>query len=70
MDAWTLDDKLNYAMEAMLGYQESDLSESLPEPTAVFDTKLGSLLFCSAHEMMHAGQIGLLRRSLGMSPLR
>ena len=34
------------------------------------ETKLGALFFCSVHEMMHAGQIGLLRRLLGKSPLR
>ena len=33
-------------------------------------TKLGALFFCSLHEMMHAGQIGLLRRLLGKTPLR
>jgi hypothetical protein len=35
----------------------------------LFDTKLGSLLWCAQHEMLHAGQIGLLRRLLGQSPL-
>ena len=52
--------------------KESDesLAEKLPEPHAVFDTKLGSVFFCSAHEMMHAGQIGMLRRLLGREPIR
>jgi uncharacterized damage-inducible protein DinB len=35
----------------------------------LFDTKLGALLWCAQHEMLHAGQIGLLRRLLGHSPL-
>ena len=37
-------------------------------PHPLFDTKLGSLLWCSRHEMVHAGQIGLLRRLLGRRP--
>jgi hypothetical protein len=32
-------------------------------------TKLWSLLWCAQHEMLHAGQIGLLRRQLGYPPL-
>lgn len=58
------------ALQELAGYQDEDLQESLPEPHAVFDTKLGSVFFCSKHEMMHAGQIGLLRRELGKEPVR
>ncbi len=47
-----------------------ELETKVPEPHAVFDTKLGSLFFCASHEMMHAGQIGLLRRLLGNEPVR
>jgi len=32
-------------------------------------TKLECLHWCSHHEMLHAGQIGLLRRQLGQKPL-
>jgi hypothetical protein len=52
------------------GYSDDELAESVPMPYAVYPNKLGSLLFCSAHEMLHAGQIGLLRRLLGKQPLR
>jgi uncharacterized damage-inducible protein DinB len=41
----------------------------LPPVHPLFDTKLGALLWCAQHEMVHAGQIGLLRRLLGHSPL-
>lgn len=58
------------SMEELVKHTDDSLSESLPAPTAVFDTKLGSVLFCSFHEMLHAGQIGLLRRMLGKSPVR
>ena len=46
------------------------LSESIDKPYAVYPNKLGALVFCSHHEMLHAGQIGLLRRLLGKTPIR
>jgi hypothetical protein len=36
----------------------------------VTPTRLGALLFSSHHEMLHAGQIGVLRRLLGKAPVR
>ncbi|MFV1964174.1 MAG: DinB family protein [Pirellulaceae bacterium] len=51
-------------------HTETDLDEPCEEPYALFATKLGALFFCSAHEMMHAGQLGLLRRLLGKTPIR
>jgi hypothetical protein len=47
-----------------------ELEASVPEPYVVFPNKLGSLYFCASHEMLHAGQIGLLRRLLGKEPIR
>jgi uncharacterized damage-inducible protein DinB len=48
-----------------------DALDSTPLAPAhpLFDTKLGALLWCAQHEMLHAGQIGLLRRLLGHAPL-
>ncbi len=46
------------------------LQEPIDMPWAVTPTKLGGLIFCACHEMMHAGQIGLLRRLLGYEPVR
>jgi len=54
----------------MAGFPAGQLSEPAEMPYAVYPTKLGALLFCSHHEMIHAGQIGLLRRLLGKSPVR
>jgi uncharacterized damage-inducible protein DinB len=59
-----------HAMQELSRYTDRELEVKLPEPHAVFDTKLGSIFFCSAHELIHAGQIGLLRRLLGKKPLR
>jgi hypothetical protein len=51
-------------------FSAESLSEPVDMPYAVYPNKLGSLLFCSHHEMIHAGQIGLLRRLLGKAPIR
>jgi hypothetical protein len=58
------------AMTELARYADADLEVPVEEPHAVFDMKLGAVYFCSLHEMMHAGQIGLLRRLLGKSPIR
>jgi hypothetical protein len=51
-------------------FTAESLAESVDMPFAAYPTKLGSLLFCSHHEMIHAGQLGLLRRMLGKQPVR
>ena len=58
------------ALREMAGYSEALLNEPAEDPRAVFETKLGALFFCSHHELLHAGQIGLLRRLLGKPPVR
>ena len=57
-------------MAEMAGYDEATLSEPVDMPYTAYAAKLGALLFCSHHEMIHAGQIGLLRRLLGKPPVR
>ncbi len=39
-------------------------------PHPVFTTKLGAVEWCGKHELVHAGQIALLRRLMGKKPLR
>lgn len=46
------------------------LREPCDMPFCVYPTKLGALLFAPIHEGIHAGQIGLIRRGLGLSPIR
>ena len=46
------------------------LLESVDMPFAAYPTKLGAILFCPLHEHIHAGQIGVLRRALGLEPIR
>ncbi len=58
------------ACEEMSGFSDAQLSEPIDMPYAVYPTKLGTLVFCADHEMLHAGQIGFLRRLLGKEPIR
>jgi hypothetical protein len=48
---------------------DADLDAEVVHPHPNAKTKLYALLWCANHEMMHAGQIGLLRRQLGYEPL-
>lgn len=52
------------------GFDTGVLLEPVDMPFAVYPIKLGAILFCPLHEQIHAGQIGLIRRSLGLSPVR
>lgn len=49
---------------------EATLDDEVGPPHAGFATKYGSLLFAADHEMMHAGQIGMLRRMMGKTAMR
>lgn len=51
-------------------FTPEQLAEPSDMPYAGYPTHLGALLFCPLHEMIHAGQIGLLRRLFGKSPVR
>jgi hypothetical protein len=57
-------------LEEAPSFTLEQLKEPVEPPYAVEATKLGSLLFCSHHEMLHSGQIGLLRRMLGKEAIR
>jgi uncharacterized damage-inducible protein DinB len=48
---------------------EDELNEPPLRPHPLFTTKVGGLFWCAQHEMLHAGQLGLLRRQLGQAPL-
>jgi hypothetical protein len=51
------------------GQDEGELDQPVRHPHPLARTKLQALLWCAHHEMVHAGQIGLLRRQLGHAPL-
>jgi hypothetical protein len=48
---------------------EAELDQPIQDPVPFAKTKLLMLLWCARHEMVHAGQIGLLRRQLGYAQL-
>jgi uncharacterized damage-inducible protein DinB len=56
-------------IEELVSLAEEQLDEPPMKPHPLFDTKFGSLTWTSRHEMLHAGQIGLLRRQLGAPPI-
>jgi hypothetical protein len=51
-------------------FDGEQLDEPTEPPHAAFATRYGALLFAGGHELVHAGQIGLLRRLMGKAPLR
>ena len=57
-------------LEEIGALPESVLDEPSLQPHPVFDTKGGALEWSARHEMLHAGQIGLLRRLFGEKWLR
>lgn len=58
------------AMDELAGCEEADLQTSVAEPYLIYPNVLGSLFFCASHEMLHAGQLGLLRRLMGKATKR
>jgi uncharacterized damage-inducible protein DinB len=48
---------------------DGELDKPVLKPHALCKTKRESLFWCANHEMLHAGQIGLLRRLLGHAPV-
>lgn len=65
----TFDAVHEQVMQTLAEYPPEELDESVGEPYVIAPTRLGSLFFCAHHEMLHAGQIGLLRRCLGKDPV-
>lgn len=63
----------NNVYQAMLNWLDPLSDSILDEPIRVAHrfcvTKRDSLEWTAAHEMIHAGQIGILRRALGASPV-
>lgn len=58
------------ALREAASFDPNALHEPTEPPHAGPATRLGSLMFAANHEMLHAGQIGLLRRLMGLTSLR
>ena len=54
----------------IVSFDGEALDQELGPPTSSYATRYGALLFAGDHEMLHAGQIGMLRRLMGKAPLR
>jgi hypothetical protein len=71
VDIRTIFDRVHaQVLQEAPSFTADQLKEPVDAPYAVEATKLGCLYFCSHHEMLHAGQIGLVRRLLGKEPVR
>jgi DinB superfamily len=57
-------------LEELKALAEADLDQVVVHPHPLARNKFQALLWCARHEMLHAGQIGLLRRQLGYLPVR
>jgi uncharacterized damage-inducible protein DinB len=58
-----------HVVDEISALDDAVFDEAVTDPHPHFSTKGGALVWCAEHEMMHAGQIGLLRRLLGKPPL-
>jgi len=65
-----LDKVFDRSLSEMAGFSQESLDEEIGPPTAAYATKFGCLLMAVNHEMLHAGQIGLSRRLMGLDPVR
>jgi hypothetical protein len=65
-----LDAVFDQSVSELQACSEADLNVPLDEPHPVFKTKLSAVEFTALHEMVHAGQIAMLRRLMGKPPLR
>ena len=64
------DEVHRHAIEELRSLPDEHLDKPTEPAHPRFKTKFGAIQFCPLHEMLHAGQIGLLRRLLGMKPIR
>ena len=56
-------------MAELAGLDDARLDEPILVPHSLFTRKGDALAWCPQHEMIHAGQIGLLRRLIGRPPI-
>lgn len=68
-------DRFNQVHERSLQGLTADIDpavllQPIDLPYAVYPITLGGILFCPLHEVLHSGQIGMLRRLLGLPPIR
>jgi hypothetical protein len=60
----------DYVLVELPLVDDAELDNPTDPPHGRFKTKLGAIDFSSQHELVHAGQIAMLRRLMGKPPLR
>jgi hypothetical protein len=65
----TFDAVFARVLDEVVRLPEAELDMPVLKEHLIAKTKLDSLLWCAQHELVHAGQIGLLRRQLDHPPL-
>jgi hypothetical protein len=56
-------------LEELPTYPDADLDLPIFKPHALFKTRYESLRYAPLHEMIHCGQIAMIRRMLGQKPI-
>jgi hypothetical protein len=56
-------------LEELPTYPDADLDLAPLIPHALFNTRIASLRYAPLHEMIHCGQIAMIRRMLGQKPV-
>ena len=56
-------------LEELPSYPDADLDLAPLRPHPLFATRIAGLRYAPLHEMIHCGQIALIRRMLGQKPL-
>lgn len=51
-------------------FDPAELDQPMDPPVAGYATRYGAMLMAPHHEMLHCGQIGMLRRLMGLVPVR
>jgi len=65
----TLDRVHEQALAEARDYRDADLDLPMHFQHRICKTRYEALIWCSQHEFLHAGQIGLLRRLRGAAPV-
>jgi len=66
----SFEDIYRQSLKELPTFDEQALDDPLEPPYAGYPTKFGCLLMAGHHEMLHCGQIGLIRRLMGKDSIR
>src|SRR5262245_32831239 len=56
-------------MEELPNYPDADLDLPPLKPHPLFNTRIAGLRYAALHEMIHCGQVAMIRRMLGQKPI-